>query len=145
MRPVCYGPCPIWSLRLLCDQSSGACYEAFCVQSEALALASTDRFLMSEYLTLSGPEAVSLLSPESASVNSSSVIRSSFELASVRVLSSPFQIAFLSSWLFRSLCWTGRWSTAEPFSLLVCSTAPLSSMRSGVVVVVVAAQSSICR
>ena len=55
---------------------------------------------MSEYLTLSGPGAVSLLSPESASVNSSSVIMSSFEPASVRVLSSPSQTAFLSSRLF---------------------------------------------
>ena len=87
---------------------------------------------MSEYLTLSGPGAVSLLSPESASVNSSSVIMSSFEPASVRVLSSPSQTAFLSSRLFLLLCWTKRWSSAEPFSLLVFSTDPLASMRSGV-------------
>ena len=59
-------------------------------------LLSTDRFLMSDYLTLSGPVVVSLLSPESASVDSSSVIRSSFEPVSVRVVSSPFQTAFLS-------------------------------------------------
>ena len=58
-----------------------SCCEAFFVQSEELALLCTDRFLMSEYLTLSGPGAVSLLSPESASVNSSSVIMSSFEPA----------------------------------------------------------------
>ena len=81
---------------------------------------------MSEYLTLSGPGAVSLLSPESALANSSSVIRSSFEPASVRVLSSPFQTAFLSSRLFWLLCWTKRWSSAEPFSLLVFSTALLA-------------------
>ena len=54
---------------------------------KSLLLLSTDRFLMSEYLTLSGPGAVSLLSLESASVNFSYVIRSSFELVSVRVLS----------------------------------------------------------
>ena len=46
-------------------------------------LSSSDRFLMSEYLTLSGPGAVSLLSSESASVNSSSVVRLSFKPASV--------------------------------------------------------------
>ena len=60
---------------------------------------------MSEYLTLSEPGAVSLLSPESASVNSSSVIRLSFEPASVGVLSSPFQTAFLPSSL--QYCSTG--------------------------------------
>ena len=95
---------------------------------------STDRFLMSEYLTLSGPETVSLFSPESTSVNSSSVIRSSFKPASVRVLSSPFQTAFLSSRLFWLLCLAKRWSSAEPSSLLVFSTAPLASMRAGVLV-----------
>ena len=46
---------------------------------------------MSEYCGLSGPGAVYLLNLESALVNSSSVIRSSFEPASVRVLSSTFQ------------------------------------------------------
>ena len=64
---------------------------------KSLLLSSTDQFLMSEYLTLSGPGAVSLLNPESESVNSSSVIRSSFEPASVRDLSSTFQTAFLFS------------------------------------------------
>ena len=108
-----------------------SCCEAFFVQFEELSLVSMDRFLMSEYLTLSGPEALSLLSPESVSVNSSSVIRSSFEPASVRILSSPFHIAFLSSTLFWLLCWTKRWSSAEPFSLLVFSIAPPSIHEAG--------------
>ena len=43
---------------------------------------------MSEYLSLSGPGAVSLIIPESAPVNTSSVIRSSIELASIRILSA---------------------------------------------------------
>ena len=63
-------------------------------------MSSSDRFLMSVYLTLSGPGAVSLPNPESASVNSYSVVKWSFEPASVRVLSSPFQAVFLSSRLF---------------------------------------------
>ena len=65
----------------------------------SLLLLFADRLLMSEYLTLSGSGAVPLLSPVSASVNSSSVIRLSFGLASARVLSSPLQTAFLSSGL----------------------------------------------
>ena len=107
------------------------CCEVLFVQSEELAL---EGFLMSEYLTLSRPRAAPLLSPESASVNSSSVIGSSFQLASVRVLSSAFQTAFLSTRLFRLLCWAKLRSSAEDFSLLVFSTAPLAPMRLGVLV-----------
>ena len=47
------------------------------------------------YLILAGPGAVSLLSPESASVNSSTVIRSPFEPVCVRVLCSTFKTASL--------------------------------------------------
>ena len=79
MRPI-LGTCPVAKLYSYSLKSS-------------LSL-STDRFLMSEHLTLSGSGAVSLLSPESDSVNSSSVIRSSFEPAAVGVLFSSFQIAF---------------------------------------------------
>ena len=74
--------------------------KAFFVQCEELALVIFDRFLVFEYLTLSGLGAVSLLGPENASVSSSSVIRSSFVPASVRVLSGPFQTAFLSNNFF---------------------------------------------
>ena len=49
--------------------------------------------------TLSGTRAVSLLSPQSASVTFSFVIRSSFKLAADRALYSPFQTAVLSSGL----------------------------------------------
>ena len=72
-----------------------SCCEGFFEQSEELALLSTDSFLMSEHLILSGPGTVSLLSPKSASVNSSSVIRSSFEPASFNFLSGPDCFPFI--------------------------------------------------
>ena len=53
-----------------------SCCEVFFLQSEEIALLSTDRFLVSEYLTLSGPGAISLLSLESVKIDSSSVVRS---------------------------------------------------------------------
>ena len=120
-------------LKLLSDPSPGTCPvgKLPSCSLKSLLLLSTDRFLMSEYLILSVPGAVSLLSPESSSVTSSSVIRSSFEPASVRVLSSPFQTAFLSSRLFWLLCWMKQWSSVEPFSLPVFNTASQASMRSG--------------
>ena len=57
------------------------------------------------------------LSADGASVNSRSVIKLSFKPASVRILSSTFQTAFLSSRMFWSFCWTKAWRSAEPFFL----------------------------
>ena len=74
--------------------------QSFLVCCDESASSSTDRFLMSDYLTLSGPAAMSLLSLESVSVYSSSVTKSSFEPASVKVLSRASQTAFLSSRVF---------------------------------------------
>ena len=111
-----------------------SCCEAFMWYSvKSSLLSSIGTFLMCEHLTLSGPRAVSLLSPESVSVNSSFVIRPSSEPASVRVLSSTLQTALLSSRLLWLLYWTNLWSSVEPLSSLVFSTALLASMRPWVV------------
>ena len=67
-----------------------SCCQAFFPLCEGYLLSSSGRFLMYEYLTLSGSGAVPFLSPESASGNSSSAMRSSFETVSVRVFCPTF-------------------------------------------------------
>ena len=110
IRSACYGPCFFLGIdsRKLCDQSWGACTVAklssYSVKS--LLLSSSGRFLVSEYLTLSEPGGVSLLSRESTSVNSSFVIRWSVESAFVRVLSIPSRL--LSFHPDHSDCSAGR-------------------------------------
>ena len=85
---------------------------------------------MSVYLTLSGPGATSLLSPESALVNSNFVMSrllSGFCLALSRLLSLHQDCC--------SLFWMKRWSNAEHFFLVWlqhCSTG-IYELRVGVV------------
>ena len=79
-----------------------------------VCLSSSKRFLMSEYLTLSASEAVSLISWESDSLNLSPMIGLSFKPVFIRVLSSPFQTVFSLSRLFWSLCWMRNWRSPFP-------------------------------
>ena len=91
--PFCLSGLEI-GLRQLCDQSSGTCPVAK-LYSYSLKSSLFSCHLLTGFWCLSiWLRQDQELNPESASVNSSSVIRSSFETASVNVLFSPFSLNF---------------------------------------------------